>query len=137
MSKYDDIINLPHHVSAVHKPMSMENRAAQFAPFAALSGHEEAISEAARLTAGKPELSEEELYRLSRRIYYAIGKDLDIVITYFIHDEHKEGGKFEVIHGKIKKIDEYEGKLFLTDLCSISLDCIIGIESLAFEEAGL
>lgn len=91
MSRYDDIINLPHHVSKIRTPMSMENRAAQFAPFAALTGHDAAIAETARLTSEKPELSAEELDKLSRRLVYAIEKDATIRITFFQPDSLKQG----------------------------------------------
>lgn len=100
MSRYDDIINLPHHVSKTRTPMSMENRAAQFAPFAALTGHDAAIAETARLTSEKPELSTEELDKLSRRLVYAIEKDATIRITYFQPDSFKHGGSYCQTEGK-------------------------------------
>ena len=94
MSRYDDIINLPHHVSKTRTLMSMENRAAQFAPFAALTGHDAAIAETARLTSEKPELSLEELDRLSRRLAYAVEKDAIVTITFFQPDAFKNGGSY-------------------------------------------
>lgn len=134
MSKYDDIINMPHHVSATRTPMSLENRAAQFAPFAALSGHDDAIAETARITSAKPELSPEELGNLSRRLVYAIEHDAEIRIIYFEPDALKQGGRYREIHGKVKKIDETESQLILTDHLAIPFDSILAIESEIFRE---
>lgn len=134
MSKYDDIINLPHHVSATRTPMSLENRAAQFAPFAALSGHDDAIAETARITMEKPELSMEELGNLSRRLVYAIEQDAEIRITYFESDALKQGGSYREICGKVKKIDETDSRLILTDHRALPLDRIIAIDSDIFKE---
>lgn len=134
MSKYDDIINLPHHVSKTHKPMPMENRAAQFAPFAALTGHDAAIAETARQTSVKPELSAEEQDRLSRRLAYAMGKDAPVRISYYQPDTLKQGGSYRQIEGKIKKVDKIEGLLILADRQTIPLDCIFAIDSEIFNE---
>lgn len=137
MSKYDDVINLPHHVSKTRKPMSMENRAAQFAPFAALTGHDAAIAEIARLTSKKPELSLEELDKLSRRLVYAIEKDAAINITFFQPDASKQGGSYRHTVGKVKKIDEIVGIIILTDKQTIPLDYIIAIEGDLFDDIEL
>lgn len=134
MSKYDDIINLPHHVSATRKPMPLENRATQFAPFAALSGHEDAIAETARITAEKPELSAEELERLSRRLGYAIEKGAEISIVYFQPDSHKQGGYYNNIRGKVKKLDEINGQIIFSDHCAIPFDCVMSIEGEIFDD---
>ncbi|MDE6086604.1 MAG: YolD-like family protein, partial [Muribaculaceae bacterium] len=128
MSRYDDIINLPRHVSKIRKPMSMENRAAQFAPFAALTGHDAAIVETARLTTEKPELSLDELDKLSRRLNYAIEKDIIIRITFFQPDVFKQGGLYQQVTGNVRKIDEIENVIILMDQRSIRLDYIISIE---------
>ena len=90
MSRYDDIIDLPHY-EPKHKRMTMENRAAQFAPFAALTGHGAAIAETARLTDSMTELSADEQIRLSRILNYAYEKHLEINLTYFIPDARKAG----------------------------------------------
>lgn len=137
MSRYDDIINLPHHVSKTRQLMSMENRAAQFAPFAALSGHDVAIAETARLTIEKPELSLEELDMLSRRLVYAIEKDEVIKITFFQPDVFKQGGSYKYITGKVKRIDETDSVIILTDKQAIPLGCIINIESEVFDDIDL
>ena len=115
MGKYDDIINLPHHVSDYHKPMPMVNRAAQFAPFAALTGHDDAIAETMRTTESFKELSENDKMLLSRKIYYAIENQSLVVITYFIPDKNKSGGTYKKLEGIIKKWDEYENSLFLSE----------------------
>ena len=108
--------------------MSMENRAAQFAPFAALTGHDAAIAETARLTSDKPVLSMEELDRLSRLLAYAIEKDLVVEITYFRADALKQGGSYRHVKGKVKKIDRNEGAIILNDKQSIPLDCVLNIK---------
>ena len=137
MSRYDDIINLPHHVSKTRTPMSMEARAAQFAPFAALTGHGDAIAETARLTDDRPELSVEELGSLSRRLRYALEKDAAITITYFDPDRLKAGGSFRRIEGRIKKVDEFDGRIVLESKQTIPLRHILGIESEAFRDIDL
>ena len=128
MSRYDDIINLPHHVSKTRTPMSMENRAAQFAPFAALSGHYEAINETARRTSSKIELSEGELANLTKRLDYALQLQSPVTVTYFQPDSHKEGGQYVTVEGIIKKIDEYEGSIIFTDKRSTQLADVLSIE---------
>ena len=87
MNRYDDIINLPHHVSPTRKRMSMHDRAAQFAPFAALVGYDDAVAETARLTETRLELNEQP----------------EVRIKYFVPDEHKSGGAFVEVSGKVKK----------------------------------
>ena len=112
----------------------MENRAAQFAPFAALSGHDAAIAETARLTTKRPELTSEELYKLSRRLTYAIEKDALITITFFQPYALKQGGSYRQVIGRVKKIDEINGLVFLRDQQTIALDCIENIDSDAFDD---
>ena len=124
MGKYDDIINLPHHVSDIHKPMPMINRAAQFAPFAALSGYEEGIAETIRMTEPFKELSDYEKNRLSRKLKYALKNDRLIKITYFVPDKTKSGGCYKEISGAIKKWDEFEKTLVMKDGNVISIDYI-------------
>ena len=124
MGKYDDIINLPHHVSDYHKPMPMVNRAAQFAPFAALSGYEDAIYETSRLTEAFKELSDDEKNLLSRKLNYAIENLSLTEITYFIPDTTKAGGSYKSVTGRIKKWDEYDKTLVLRDGKIIRIDLI-------------
>ena len=115
--KYDDIINLPHHVSSRHPQMPMMNRAAQFSPFAALTGYEDAVRETARLTDEKIELDEYEKEELDRKIQW-IGSHLDehipVSITYFQPDDKKVGGAYEEIVDTIRKINVYEHEILLT-----------------------
>ena len=115
MGKYDDIINLPHHVSDYHKQMPMENRAAQFAPFAALTGHEEAIMEAARLTEVKKELSEYEINCITQNVQIAFENHIQVGITYFVKDSQKSGGYYTQVTGFIQKWDDEENLLLMSD----------------------
>ncbi len=126
MSKYDDIINLPHYEPR-HKRMTMENRAAQFAPFAALTGHGAAIAETARLTDDLIELSSDEQSRLSRILSYAYEKQADVTISYFLPDRIKDGGSYEKTCGIIKKIDEIERIIIISNGMTIPLDFITDI----------
>ena len=115
--KYDDIINLPHHVSSRHPQMPMMNRAAQFSPFAALIGYDDAVRETARLTDEKIELDEYEKEELDRKIQW-LGSHLDehipVSITYFQPDDRKAGGTYEEIIDTIRKINVYEHEILLT-----------------------
>lgn len=128
MGKYDDIINLPHHVSDYHKPMPMEHRAAQFAPFAALSGHEEAITETSRMTESFKELTDDEKNLFSYRLGIAIESGKTVNITYFVPDSKKSGGRYERIRGIIKKWDEYNKTFLLKSGEIIKIDLISDIE---------
>ena len=110
---YADIFNLPHHVSDHHPQMSLYDRAAQFAPFAALSGYEDMIGEEARLVDHKIEPGEEDLTRLNRKLSLisdAIteGTRPELSITYFIPDPLKAGGRYETVTEKIRKVDQAE-----------------------------
>lgn len=128
--KYDDIINLEHHISKTYKQMSMQNRAAQFAPFAALTGYEEAVKETARFTEQKIELDEELnniLDEKLRLIQSQIKNMPEITVTYFVPDDKKRGGKYQKITGKIKKIDDYNKFIIFTDGKFISIKDIINI----------
>ena len=130
--KYEDIINLPHHISKKHPQMTMESRAAQFAPFAALVGYEDAIEETARLTIKRIELNEEEknildmkLQMLKEQMHVQIYPEISIM--YFVPDLKKDGGKYIKISGTIKKIDEYKQLLILDDKTQIPISEIISI----------
>ena len=115
MNKYDDIINLPHHRSKTHPHMALIDRAAQFAPFAALTGYGDAIDETARLTDGRPDLDEQQLAELNERLLQIMAQPNAVVrIPYFIPDEKKEGGRYEQAEGVIKKTDEI-AKVIVTD----------------------
>mgnify|MGYP007130270477 FL=1 len=124
---YEDIINLPHHISKKHRPMPREARAAQFAPFAALTGYESDVNEAARYTGKRRELGEYETERLNRRINEirdGIHCNTEVIITYFKPDEKKAGGEYLNIGGRVRKIDDYGRTLTLTSGALIPLDDI-------------
>jgi len=140
MSKYDDIINRKYEGSVTRKRMSPENRAAQFAPFAALIGHDAAISETARLTSEQIELSGEEQKRLSERLNIAlenIANSPTLTFTVFESDTLKSGGKYVRISGVIKKYDDYERVVILTTNQTISIDDIISIDGKIFNDLEL
>lgn len=129
--KYDDIINLPHHVSLTHPHMSRLDRAAQFSPFAALTGYDAAIKETARLTDKKVELGEYELEELNRTLLELsdrISQCPQAMITYFEPDKRKEGGAYITVSKEIKRIDEIEQVIYLTDGSKIPLSDIFSIE---------
>lgn len=126
MNRYDDIINLPHPEPS-HPRMSLESRAAQFAPFAALSGHGEAISETSRQTERMIELSEDEISRISKNIFYAYENDMTIKLSFFLPDRRKSGGGYLELREKIKKIDETEHLLIMNNGIRIPFCHIIGV----------
>lgn len=130
MNKYDNIINLPHHVSKTRKPMSLYNRAAQFAPFAALTGYDDAIKETARLTEQKIELSDELKNMLNQKIKLIIENiklQPEVVITYFVHDNKKSGGVYKTISGNVKRIDEVEKCIIFTNKLKIKVSDMLNI----------
>ena len=107
---YDDIINAPRHVSKNHPRMSVSNRAAQFAPFAALTGYAESINEAGRIVNEKKLISNEEKIKINSILNYLkdnLNQNIPVRVIYFINDATKKGGKYQVITSTIKKIDEY------------------------------
>lgn len=137
--QYDDIINLPHYVSPTRPRMSMIDRAAQFSPFQALTGYGAAIQETGRLTDRKIELSEDERIVLDMKqqiLLDNIRERPDVSITYFIPDERKDGGSYVTVTGNVKKIDDYQRLLILTDRAQIPLDEIVDIESELFNNIG-
>ena len=115
---YEDIIDMPHHVSKRHPQMSMYNRAAQFASFAALTGHDSAVKETARLTDSEIELSESEADVLNRKLDYVlknINECVPVEIVYFEPDKKKDGGYYKTKAGVVKKADLVTGVLELND----------------------
>ena len=127
---YEDIINLPHHVSSRHTPMSLLNRAAQFAPFAALTGYDEAVKETARYTDDETELDESRLEILNERLRFLQSVQIErpvVTITFFQSDERKSGGAYVAATGSVKKIDDYERLVTLTDGTIIPIDRIVEI----------
>lgn len=132
---YEDIINLPHHVSKTRPQMSMLDRAAQFSPFAALTGYDAAIKETGRLTDEKQELDDDTKAALDMKQAYLmemIDEQPEISVTYFLPDTKKAGGAYATVIGKLKRFDEYERLLILTDGKKIPMDDIADIESNLF-----
>lgn len=135
--EYRDIINLPHHVSSKRPQMSMLDRAAQFSPFAALTGYDAAIKETGRLTDEKVNLSEEEKEALDRKQQILLEKLADhpaLTVIFFVPDEKKSGGAYVTKRGKLKKIDEFERLMQLADGTKIPLDDVAEIESELFRD---
>ena len=135
--RYDDMIDMPHHVSTKHPQMSLHDRAAQFSPFAALTGYDDAIAETARLTDCRIELSETDLDRLNLKwqlVMEHISERPAVTITYFVPDSKKEGGKYVSVSGCVKKIDEYEQTVTMTDGKKISLPEVIRLDGVLFNE---
>lgn len=133
MHRYEDMIDLPHPVSKKHPQMPVSDRAAQFAPFAALTGHHEAVKETARLTDQLAELDEDAREALDRKLM-CIQRQLDerpaVTVRYFIPDPEKTGGSYVTATGRVKKIDEYKKAIILEDGTSISVDKIAQIEDI-------
>ena len=118
MSDYDDIIDLPHHSSKKHPPMSPSQRAAQFSPFAALTGYEDVLEETARLTDCRVELSESEQAQLERqlaRLAERIARRPRVMITYFQPDARKAGGAYVTVSGALRRLDPVNRLLVLAD----------------------
>ena len=131
--RYDDILYLPHHVSRTHTPMPQLDRAAQFAPFAALTGYDAGIRESARLTEEAADLSEdlqEELNEKMARLQAELqgGGHPQVTVTYFRPDEKKAGGAYIVKEGAVKKTDPYTGTMLFTDGTKIPLSGIFEME---------
>lgn len=128
--KYDDIINMPHHESKMHPRMSAQNRAAQFAPFAALTGYDDELRETIRLTDKKIELEEEAKEEINRRlqeIKSKIHNYPNITFTYFIKDFKKDGGAYITTYGIVKKIDENRNVIILDNKEEIPINDILEI----------
>ena len=134
-NRYADIIDLPHHVSPTRPQMPMSDRAAQFAPFAALTGYDSAIKETGRLTDEGIELDEEALTALDMR-YQLLMDALDdapvVTITYFQPDGRKAGGKYVSAFGAVKKVDDFERRITMQDSEKIPMDDVLSIEGKLF-----
>ncbi|MBR4394916.1 MAG: hypothetical protein IKT01_00775 [Eubacteriaceae bacterium] len=122
---YSDIIDLPHHQSETRKHMSLHDRAAQFAPFAALTGYSEAIKETGRLTDKAPDMSEQakadldEKLEILRRLLPERPK---VTVSFFTEDQRKSGGSYQKMKGKVKRIDEVMRSIILEEGCQIQID---------------
>ncbi len=137
---YDDILRLPHPASERHPRMPISERAAQFSPFAALTGHSAAIAETARVTQRRIEPDEDEraaLDRKQRRLAELARERPEVAVTWFRPDERKEGGSYVVSAGRLKRIDIEARRIILTDGTMIPMDDVLDIESEYFFEEGL
>lgn len=130
--RYDDIINLPHHISPVHPPMPVADRAAQFMPFAALTGFGDAIDETGRLTDERTELEEDVIEELDGKLRYLrehMKEHPEISVTYFQPDARKAGGAYVTAAGRIKRIDLYERMLIMEDGTEIPMKAVVGMQT--------
>lgn len=128
---YDDILNLPHHTSTVQPAMPMQNRAAQFAPFAALVGYDALIRETARLTDQKAELDESvkaELNEKLRLLLELLPQQPEVTITYFQPDNRKAGGAYRITSGIVRKFLHSENLLVMMDGSKIPVDAIAALD---------
>lgn len=135
MNQYEDIINLPHHVSPSRPQMPMSDRAAQFAPFAALTGYDAAIKETGRLTDEKIELDEEALTALDMKYQFlmdALDDAPEVTITYFQPDERKAGGIYVSAVGVVRKVDDFERRITMQDGAKIPMDDVLSIDGELF-----
>ncbi len=134
--KYADIINMPHHVSQNRSRMSDIDRAAQFSPFAALTGYDSTVAEAGRLTSKKCEISEDVKTILNEKMQM-IRDYLDdlpfISVTYFVPDKRKAGGAYVTVSGVVKEISEYDRAIILNDKTTIPIEQICDIQGELFK----
>ena len=132
-NKYEDIIHLQHPTSANHPQMPIEDRAAQFSPFAALTGHEAAIKETARLTEEQVELDEDKQEELNEKLQTLIAyatKHPTVSVTYFKPDDKKTGGEYVTATGIFQKFRDYERTIVLEDGTDIECDRIVEIRGI-------
>lgn len=127
--RYDDIINLPHYQSAKRAHMSLHDRAAQFAPFSALTGHEEAIEETARLTENEIIIDESQREQINQMLskITSQGNNSSVAITYFKPDKLKKGGAYLTDTGRVKKVDTIEKVVIMESGMVIALEQIVNI----------
>lgn len=133
MGKYDDIIHLPHPTSERHPRMSRQDRAAQFSPFAALTGLGAALQESARLTERRMIPDEYEQAELDKKLQYLrenLSRQPAVAITHFVPDARKEGGSYRRTVGRVKKLLEFEKQLVLTDGTTLAIEDILELEQL-------
>lgn len=135
--KYDDIINMPHHVSRTRRQMSLHDRAAQFSPFAALTGHKEAIDETARFTECYIELDDGAKAELNSKLNIIsehIKENPSVLITYFQPDELKEGGEYVTISGQVRKTNNCDKKIIMCNGLQIPFDALLEINGEIFDK---
>ena len=130
-NSYDDIINLPYPRNLKRRRMSMRDRAAQFAAFAALTGYDEQVDEAARLTDAQSHLSEQEIFELNDRLRIladCISQKPEAQFTYFVPDSKKQGGSYTTVQGNVRRIDEIQRVITLTDGTNLDFERICKID---------
>lgn len=136
LHNYDDIMDLPHHISPNRRRMSDVDRAAQFSPFAALTGYDTDVLEAARVTDRRLSLTEDMKESLDRKqliLSDMMDEHPEITVTYFVADGQKAGGAYQTVTGKLKQIDEYGQVLVMSDGKTIPIADVIKIDSETFE----
>jgi len=134
--RYEDIINLQHHVSVNREHMSVLDRAAQFSPFAAVVGYDGAIKETARLTDHRIELDEAEKSILDERLRLVqekLSMQQEIDLEFFLPDEMKVGGAYICVRGIVKKIEAYERVVVMQDGTRIPIEEIVDITGEMFQ----
>ena len=137
---YEDIVNIPRHISKVHPQATMADRAARFSPFAAISGYEDMIKEAARVTEERIDITDATKELLNEKLNMIVeflDEEPEVTITYFEPDKKKDGGAYLSITGTVKRIDEYERIVLMTNEMKIKIDEIYAIESDLFYSLGL
>ena len=137
---YEDIVNLPRHISKVHPQATMADRAARFSPFAAISGYEDMVKEAARVTEERIDITDATKELLNEKLNMIVeflDEEPGVTITYFEPDKKKDGGAYISITGTVKRIDEYERIVLMSDDKKIRIDEIYAIESDLFYSLGL
>ena len=137
---YEDIVDLPHHVSRKHPQPTVADRAARFAPFAAITGYDEMVLEEARITDDRIELDENSKAALNEKlnmILEFIDEQPEVSITYFEPDKRKAGGAYVTVTGTVKRIDEYEHLVIMTDGKKINIDDIYNLQSELFYSLGV
>lgn len=132
MNNYDDILHLPHPTSKTHRRMPRQDRAAQFSPFAALTGYEAVVKETARLTDERTMLTEDEVAELDARLRLAMELGAEVTVTWFQPDAKKSGGSYVTTTSRIKKADELQRILIMEDGTQIPIQEVIAVESTIF-----
>ena len=130
--RYDDMLHLPRPASGNHPPMPIADRAAQFSPFAALTGYDAAIRETARLTDEKVELDEQSRMLLDEKLSQIaehLSKRIPVTVTYFVQDEKKQGGSYKEKCGIVRRIDTHARAIVFEDRMQIAIDDVLDIQS--------
>lgn len=137
---YEDIVNIPRHISKVHPQATMADRAARFSPFAAISGYDDMVKEAARVTEERIDITDATKELLNEKLNMIIeflDEEPEVTITYFEPDKKKDGGAYISITGTVKRIDEYERIVLMSNDKKIRIDEIYALESDLFYSLGL